>query len=299
MSSRSPRVAPAAAAAGAFDKLDPQQQQVKLMAKPRPRLNEVTVPENVRFRTMELRDAAAVFHLGEEVFNVDSFPQLYRTWDSFEVLEMVGELCIIAEEILELVPSAEGSKAATTGDAITKTDSSSSSRNHHQNSRIVGFIFGSITEKRKKESSCGLLGWIGVAPSHQRRNIGTVLAYKLFNLFMEEDINLIIADTPMENTPAIGFLHRMGFATPVYHVYMSLNLAKKAAQQQQQQSAVTLPPEAKAIKIRPMTIDDLVAVHDLGERIYDPHLYPNLYRIWSESEVGTRLQRGALTQSFG
>lgn len=32
-------------------------------------LAEVTVPENMRFRQMELRDAAAVFHLGEEVFN--------------------------------------------------------------------------------------------------------------------------------------------------------------------------------------------------------------------------------------
>jgi hypothetical protein len=46
-----------------------------------------------------------------------------------------------------------------------------------------------------------------------------------------------------------------------------------------------LPAEAKAVKLRPMTIDDLAPVHDLGERIYDPTLYPNLYRIWSESEV--------------
>jgi ribosomal protein S18 acetylase RimI-like enzyme len=57
---------------------------------------------------------------------------------------------------------------------------------------------------------------VGVAPSHQRRNIGTVLAHKLFEAFLEDGISLIVADTPMENTPAIQFLHRMGFATPVY-----------------------------------------------------------------------------------
>ena len=59
---------------------------------------------------------------------------------------------------------------------------------------------------------------VGVAPSHQRKNIGTILVSKLFNLFLEEDIKLIIADTPQENTPAIRFLERMGFATPVSHV---------------------------------------------------------------------------------
>ena len=46
-----------------------------------------------------------------------------------------------------------------------------------------------------------------------------------------------------------------------------------------------LPAEAKLVKLRPMTIDDLWPVVELGEKIYDATLYPNLYRIWSESEV--------------
>ncbi len=238
-------------------------------------LSEVTVDHNLRFRTMQLKDAAAVFHLGEEVFHADFFSQLYRTWDAFEVLEMVGdesELCIIAEELV--------------GDAATEPSSSLANK-----SNIVGFIFGSITEKRKREHSCGLLGWVGVRPSHQRRNIGTVMAHKLFQLFLEDGISLIVADTPFENSPAIRYLQRMGFDTPVYHVYMSLNLARcrqQRAQQQQLQAQATapaLPAEAKAVKLRPMSIDDLVAVHDLGEKIYDQDLYPNLYRYWSESEV--------------
>ena len=172
-----------------------------LIVKPGPPIRELSVPHNIKFRQMELKDAASVFHLGEEVFNADTFPQLYRTWDAFEVTEMLAtdsELCIIAEEV---DGSSEGAEA----------DGS-------KGGRIVGFAFGSITEKRKREHSCGLLGWVGVAPSHQRKNVGTILVSKLFNLFLEEDIRLIIADTPQENTPAIRFLERMGFDSPVSHV---------------------------------------------------------------------------------
>jgi hypothetical protein len=67
-----------------------------------------------------------------------------------------------------------------------------------------------------------------------------------------------------------------------YQVYMSLNLARHQQRTQHlppPQERV-LPPEAKGVKLRPMSIDDLAAVHDLGERVYDRHLYPNLYRIW-------------------
>ncbi len=157
----------------------------------------------------------------------DSFPQLYRTWDAFEVIENLGgdgELCLVAEELLEsdsngtaAAAGAAGAAAAAVAGNADDGDDTAPALAHPQ-SQIVGFIFGSITEKRKREHSCGLLGWVGVAPSHQRRNIGTVLAHKLFEQFLEDGISLIVADTPMENTPAIQFLHRMGFATPVYHV---------------------------------------------------------------------------------
>jgi ribosomal protein S18 acetylase RimI-like enzyme len=174
---------------------------------PRAALAEVAVPESIRFRPMELRDAAAVYHLGEEIFHSDSFPQLYRTWDAFEVTEMLAtsdETCIVAEEI----DPAAAATAASSGDAAAAPPAS----------KIVGFVFGHITEKRKREQSSGMLGWVGVAPSHQRRNIGTVLVHKLFSILLEEGINLVIADTPMENVPAIRFLQRMGFGSPVSHV---------------------------------------------------------------------------------
>jgi hypothetical protein len=50
-------------------KAEQEQRRVITPREPGRILAEVTVPENMRFRQMELRDAAAVFHLGEEVFN--------------------------------------------------------------------------------------------------------------------------------------------------------------------------------------------------------------------------------------
>jgi len=179
---------------------------------PRAALAEVAVPEHIRFRQMELRDAAAVYHLGEEVFHSESFPQLYRTWDAFEVTEMLAtsdESCIVAEEI-DPAAAMVASASFGGGDAAAAHTPPAS--------KIVGFVFGHITEKRKREQSSGMLGWVGVAPSHQRRNIGTVLVHKLFSILLEEGISLVIADTPMENVPAIRFLQRMGFGSPVSHV---------------------------------------------------------------------------------
>lgn len=171
----------------------------------------MAVPENIRFRPMTLRDAAEVYHLGERVFHSESFPQLYRTWDAFEVTEMLAtadDLCIVAEEL----------EAGAAGAGAEAEEKDKDKEKEKAPGTIVGFVFGSITEKRKREQSCGMLGWVGVAPSHQRRNIGTVMVHKLFQIFLEEGIQLVIADTPMENVPAIRFLQRMGFGQPVSHV---------------------------------------------------------------------------------
>lgn len=59
---------------------------------------------------------------------------------------------------------------------------------------------------------------------------------------------------------------------------------------------------AKSIRIRPMTIDDLSPVFELGERVYPAELYPNLFRIWSEAEVvesfGESVWRGEVVGSI-
>lgn len=89
--------------------------------------------------------------------------------------------------------------------------------------KVVGFVLGSITEKRRKDQSCGYLskqqltespcswprclnqqllllgkpwltgsrcvaGWVAVAESHQRKQIGTRLVQHLMKIFYDEDI---------------------------------------------------------------------------------------------------------------
>lgn len=133
------------------------------------------------------------------------------------MLATADDLCIVAEEVAaDAAASTSNTNGGSSGEDKDKAANAPGT--------IVGFVFGSITEKRKREQSCGMLGWVGVAPSHQRSNIGTVMVHKLFNIFLEEDIHLVIADTPMENVPAIRFLQRMGFGQPVSHVSTGFGL---------------------------------------------------------------------------
>lgn len=60
---------------------DTEPTALKKHASTTPYLGPVTV------RKMELRDAAAVFHIGEKEYS--SFQQLYRTWDEYEVCSWV------------------------------------------------------------------------------------------------------------------------------------------------------------------------------------------------------------------
>ena len=43
---------------------------------------------NVAIREMEIDDIAAVFHLGEQLFTAQEVPNLYRTWDEYEVITL-------------------------------------------------------------------------------------------------------------------------------------------------------------------------------------------------------------------
>ena len=55
---------------------------------------------SLKIREMEIDDIPEVFHLGEILFEAQSLPNLYRTWDEFEVVELFlsdPEFCIVAE----------------------------------------------------------------------------------------------------------------------------------------------------------------------------------------------------------
>ncbi len=98
----------------------------------------------ITIRRMNIDDIAPVFHLGEKLFTLEFSPNLYRTWDEYEVITNFQgdqEFCFVAEDA----------------------------------DKIVGFLMGTIIAKRRSSWRYGYLIWLGVAPSHQSegRKAGT------------------------------------------------------------------------------------------------------------------------------
>jgi ribosomal protein S18 acetylase RimI-like enzyme len=61
---------------------------------------------NLAIRQMEIDDLAHVFHLGEKLFTAREVPNLYRTWDEYEVVNLFQsdpEFCLVAEFDDEIV----------------------------------------------------------------------------------------------------------------------------------------------------------------------------------------------------
>jgi len=54
----------------------------------------------ITIREMNLDDLAPVYHLGEKLFTALEVPNLYRTWDEYELVELFSsdsDLCLVAE----------------------------------------------------------------------------------------------------------------------------------------------------------------------------------------------------------
>ncbi len=149
----------------------------------------------VTIREMELEDLAAVFAIGESLFRADEVPNLYRTWDEYELVDSFssdGEYCLVAVD--------------------DETD------------RIEGFVLGTVIHKRKGAWTYGYLVWLGVRPELVGRGVARKLVARLTDLFIEAGVRLMLVDTDAENDRAIGFFKRAGFVNPVNHIYMTRNL---------------------------------------------------------------------------
>lgn len=147
----------------------------------------------VDYRQMEIDDLAAVFHLGEKLFTARRVPNLYRTWDEFEVVSSFqsdSEYCLVAEH--------EGD--------------------------IVAFALGTTITKSRSAWKYGHLIWLGVDPDFQQEGI----AEKLFQLFrdvmVEDGVRILLVDSEADNLPALHFFRKMGFGNPQEHIYLTLNL---------------------------------------------------------------------------
>ncbi len=144
-------------------------------------------------RELEIDDIATVFHLGERLFTASEVPNLYRTWDEYEVVSLFqtdGNYCLVAE----------------------------------LDDTIVGFCLGTIIEKNRSSWTYGYLLWLGVDPEYRGRGVAGKLFRHFRELVAEEGARIIMVDTEADNLPAIQFFQKMGFDQPQEHIYFSLNI---------------------------------------------------------------------------
>ncbi len=149
---------------------------------------------SVEIRDMRIDDLAPVFHLGEKLFTSEKYPNLYRTWDEFEVTALFqseSELCMVADD----------------------------------DGRLAGFLMGTTIEKARTAWNYGHLLWLGIDDDYQRSGLGKRLFENFKKKVITRGIRILIVDTQADNEKAIAFFRNQGFAQATEHVYLSLNLA--------------------------------------------------------------------------
>lgn len=148
---------------------------------------------NVLIRQMEIDDLAAVFHLGEKLFTAKEVPNLYRTWDEYEVMSLFQsdrEYCLVAE-----------------------------TEDH-----IVGFALGTTVVKNRSAWKYGYLTWLGIDPSFHGQGLASKLFSRFRDMMISEGMRMLLVDTEADNLPALQFFRKMGFHCPQEHIYLSYNL---------------------------------------------------------------------------
>jgi ribosomal protein S18 acetylase RimI-like enzyme len=148
----------------------------------------------ITIREMNLDDLAPVYHLGEKLFTAIEVPNLYRTWDEYELVELFSsdsDLCQVAEA----------------------------------EKRLIGFALGTTIEKERSAWKYGHLVWLGVLPEYQRSGVAAKLFNHIKELMIRRGVRIIIVDTEADNLSALHFFRRMGFGKPEEHIYLSLNLS--------------------------------------------------------------------------
>lgn len=154
-------------------------------------------PEAPRIREMTIDDFPQVFHIGENVFTVDYSQSLYRTWDEYEITTLFNsdsELCLVAEA----------------------------------GEQILGFALGTTVKKQNSPWKYGYLVWLGVRRDIQKGQVGSRLFKEIKRRMKEQGVRMMIIDTAADNDPAIRFFQKQGFNNIQEHLYMTLNLTRKA-----------------------------------------------------------------------
>jgi len=238
-----------------------QQQQVQLDRPAKKRASTRRRTLNVSIRPMLLKDISTVYRLGNEIFTAAEFPNLYRTWDDFSVVENFNgspELCFCAFD---------------------------------ENESIVGFLLGETMTKANVETR-GYIQWVAVAEPYRRAGIATHLLEAFTKEAKKRDISLWLADTQSDNGPAIALLKQAGLHTTADHVYMTRQINSKDYPMEHVDRdgyfnfcyTASRKNEKQRITVRPMEIADLHPVYLIGESIFTQRS-PNLYNFWDEHLV--------------
>jgi ribosomal protein S18 acetylase RimI-like enzyme len=151
---------------------------------------------NITLRQMQIDDVAPVFHLGERLFT-SKVPNLFRTWDEYEVISFFQndcESCLVAE---------------TEGD---ETDG------------IVGFLLGTTVTKNHSAWKYGYLVWLGIAPAFQGTGVASRLFKRFRDLMLADGARMLLVDSEADNLPALHLFRKMGFGHPQEHIFLNLNL---------------------------------------------------------------------------
>lgn len=157
--------------------------------------NENKNKDSIDIREMNFHDLLDVFYLGEQLFTAEKWPNLYRTWDEYMLLNLFtseGEFCLVAEH----------------------------------KGRIVGFTLGSIIDKRRSAWVYGYLEWIGVSPEMKNYGLGRLLLDRLTELFIQNGARMMMVDTEEANEGALKFFRKSGFDQENKHIYLTRNLSQ-------------------------------------------------------------------------
>lgn len=157
--------------------------------------NEKSRKSLIKVRPMGIDDLAPVFHLGEKLFTYNRSPNLYRTWDQYEVIDFYTgdpEFCLVAT----------------------------------MNNEIIGFILATIIDKRQSHRRYGYLVWLGIDDRYRGRGVGTKLFQEFRALMLREGVQMLLVDIEADNREAMDFFNHRGFASPKDHIYLSLNLKR-------------------------------------------------------------------------
>lgn len=147
--------------------------------------------KTVKVRNLTIDDLAPVYHLGEKIFTLQSFPNLYRVWDEYEVVNFY-------------------------------TNDPESSFVAEIDGNIAGFILSYIVNKSPKKY--GYLVWMCVDPEFESKGLASKLFDEFKKYMLENDVKVLLVDTEADNKKALRFFMKKGFAKPNEQIYLTLNL---------------------------------------------------------------------------